>query len=54
MTEEWRDIDGYEWLYKVSNTGKIKSIDRILYIGKTHGHTFKRATEKDVLRLIDN
>lgn len=38
MAEEWRDIDGYEGLYKVSNTG----------------HTFRRATEKDVLCLIGN
>lgn len=36
MTEECRDIDGYEGLYKVSNTGKIKSVDRILYMGKNY------------------
>ena len=36
MPEEWRDIDGYEGLYKVSNTGKIKSTDRILYMGKNY------------------
>ena len=27
MKEEWRDIPGYEGLYKVSNTGKILSLD---------------------------
>lgn len=26
--EEWRDISGYEGLYKVSNLGNVKSIDR--------------------------
>ena len=28
MTEEWRDIKGYENLYQVSNLGRIKSLDR--------------------------
>ena len=26
MSEEWRDIDGHEGLYQVSNTGKVKSL----------------------------
>ena len=26
MTEEWRDIKGYEGLYRVSNTGKVLSL----------------------------
>lgn len=28
MTEEWRDIKGYEGLYQVSNFGRVKSLDR--------------------------
>lgn len=27
MEEIWRDIDGYEGLYKVSNLGNIKSLN---------------------------
>lgn len=27
---EWRDIEGYEGLYQVSNTGLVKSLDRIV------------------------
>ena len=27
MREEWRDIVGYEGLYQVSNTGKVKSLN---------------------------
>lgn len=27
-TEEWRDIEGYEGLYQVSNCGRVKSLDR--------------------------
>ncbi len=28
MTEEWRDIAGYEGLYQVSNKGRVKSLPR--------------------------
>jgi hypothetical protein len=29
-TEVWRDVVGYEGYYKVSNLGKVKSLDRIV------------------------
>ena len=29
--EEWRDIQGYEGLYQVSNHGRVRSLDRIGY-----------------------
>lgn len=29
--EIWKDIEGYEGLYQVSNSGKVKSLQRILY-----------------------
>lgn len=32
--EEWKDIEGYEGLYQVSNEGKVKSIERIVNAGK--------------------
>ena len=28
--EEWKDIEGYEGLYQVSNLGRVKSVDRTL------------------------
>jgi hypothetical protein len=28
MTEEWKDIEGYENLYQVSNLGRVKSLER--------------------------
>lgn len=28
MKEEWRDVVGYEGLYKISNKGRVKSPDR--------------------------
>jgi hypothetical protein len=30
MKEEWRDVVGYEGIYQVSNTGLVKSLDRIV------------------------
>lgn len=34
--EEWRDIDGYEGLYQISNFGRVKSSDRVMP-HKAHG-----------------
>lgn len=28
MNEEWRDVEGYEGLYKVSNLGRVKTLER--------------------------
>ena len=28
MSEEWRDIEGYEGLYQVSSMGRVKSLER--------------------------
>lgn len=30
MTEEWREIEGYEGLYQVSNLGRVKSLARVV------------------------
>ncbi len=30
MEEVWKDIKGYEGLYQISNTGKVKSLKRIM------------------------
>ena len=30
MREEWKDIEGYEGLYQVSNMGRVRSLDRII------------------------
>lgn len=39
MEEIWRDIDDYVGYYKVSNTGKIKSVDRVNDEGR---HIYER------------
>ncbi len=28
MIEEWKDVAGYEGLYKVSSEGKVKSMEK--------------------------
>ena len=30
MIEEWREIEGYEGLYQVSNLGRVRSLDRVV------------------------
>lgn len=31
MNEVWRDVVGYEGYYEVSNFGRVRSLDRIVY-----------------------
>ena len=31
MKEIWKDIEGYEGLYQVSNLGRVKSLPRLVY-----------------------
>lgn len=35
MTELWRDVQGYEGLYEVSNLGEVRSLPRATTSGKT-------------------
>ena len=35
MSEEWRDINGYEGLYQVSDQGRVKSLERTDSLGRT-------------------
>lgn len=42
MIEEWRDIVGYEGIYKISNIGRVKSLDRLNSRGfKINGRMLK-------------
>lgn len=41
--EEWREIKGYEGLYEVSNTGKVRSLKR----ATTRGKILRFQTDKD-------
>ena len=44
--EEWKDVIGFEGFFKVSNLGRVKGIDRIVYYG---GHF---AVRKEHLRVL--
>ena len=47
MQEIWKDIEGYEGLYQVSNLGRIKSLQRIT-VGKKYGiHKLKEKILKE-------
>lgn len=57
-TEIWKDIDGYEGYYQVSNAGRVKSLRRQTFGGK-HGkqvrgeRILKQAQDKDgYLRVV--
>lgn len=39
--EEWRDIAGYEGMYQVSSYGRVKSLDRIIYLRNQFGECHK-------------
>ena len=54
--EEWRDIEGYEGLYQVSNMGRVKGLEREYksnngkgteYIGKTKTRILKQGLTTD-------
>ena len=38
--EVWKNIDGYEGLYQISNYGRVKSCDRYVYSKKNGGFYF--------------
>ena len=41
MKEIWKDIEGYEGIYQVSNTGKVKSLDRKVWNYTKKGRVLK-------------
>ena len=49
MIEEWKDIKGFEGIFKISNLGRIKSLAR--YVGDYRGKRLKR---EKILKPSDN
>jgi hypothetical protein len=49
MREIWKDIQGYEMLYQVSNQGRVRSLDRVVSCknGKLNPHS-KRVLQLDL------
>lgn len=51
--ETWRDLEGYEGMYQVSDQGRVKSLDRIIKIEKKGKKVEQRLMGK-VLSPYDN
>ena len=50
MKEEWRDIDGFEGLYQVSNLGRVK---RIAHCSNYKGNTLRFLPERIKEQSVD-
>ncbi len=46
MAEVWKDIEGYEGLYQVSNLGRVKSLQRLLNTTRYSNRTCKERVLK--------
>lgn len=52
--EEWRDIEGFEGYYQVSNMGRVKSVDRVTYVkADWRKKGFYRKFRGKILKLYD-
>jgi hypothetical protein len=49
--ESWKDIEGYEGLYKISNFGKVKSLSRYVKNNKINS---KKLIKERILSQTDN
>ena len=47
--EIWKDIQGYEGLYQISNLGRVKSLERIII---TNNGITKKISEKNIKTLF--
>lgn len=53
--EEWKDIEGYEGIYQVSNEGRVKSLERdIVVSNKLFGYQIRHLNEKTVKPKINS
>ena len=50
MAEIWKDIEGYEGLYQVSNLGRVKSLDRIVITNNRWGGLTERNLKSRILK----
>ncbi|MES3017905.1 MAG: NUMOD4 domain-containing protein [Bacteroidota bacterium] len=50
MEEIWKDISGYQGLYQVSNTGKVKSLERITTFWNNYKVECKRAEPEKLMQ----
>lgn len=53
MTEVWKDIEGYEGLYQVSNMGRVKSLERYVQNNLGMQHKLEKMKEPSERRRKD-
>lgn len=54
MTEEWRDIEGYEGRYQVSNLGRVKALPRTVSGHNQHGEWTRTEPEQIMTQKLQN
>lgn len=50
--EFWKDIEGYEGLYQVSNLGRVRSLDRVVYQIQKGGKLTPMMYKGQILKMI--
>ena len=50
MTEEWKDIPGYEGRYQASTLGRIRGVERKQTLTSPNGNTYTRTVKGRVLK----
>lgn len=54
MTEEWKDIKGYEGRYQVSNLGRVKALPRTVSGHNQHGEWTRTEPEQIMTQKLQN
>ena len=52
--EIWKDIKGYEGLYQISNHGRVRSLDRVVYQKNKSGGLSKHIYKGQILKSREN
>jgi hypothetical protein len=53
MEEQWRDVENFHGFYQISNTGKLKSVGRIVYYER-HGITYSLSVKEKICKTFIN